>query len=204
LKDTYSYSHPPRALQDVKDQGIILERFGVKDKNNRTIAAYRFAAPYRMQETKAGGRKNFSKAFKQALIDKQGNRCAICSIDYDSRLLQIDHRVPYAVMGELAQRKVEDYMLLCGSCNRAKSWSCEHCNNYLSIKDPSLCNSCYWANPTNYQHIALRQIRRLDIVWQEDEIEIYDKLRAFVQDAPDSIKAYIKDVIAQHIGREIE
>src|SRR6266700_6933172 len=61
LKDTYGYSHPPRALQDVKDHGIILERFAVKDKNNRTIAAYRFGPPYRMQETKVGGRKNFSK-----------------------------------------------------------------------------------------------------------------------------------------------
>ena len=39
LKDTYGYSHPPRALQDVKDQGVVLERFGVKDKNNRSMAA---------------------------------------------------------------------------------------------------------------------------------------------------------------------
>ena len=29
-----------------------------------------------------------------------------------------------------------EYMLLCGSCNRAKSWSCEHCANWLEEESP--------------------------------------------------------------------
>lgn len=45
----------------------------------------------------------------------------------DERDLQIDHRVPYEVAGESNELKTEDFMLLCGSANRAKSWSCEHC-----------------------------------------------------------------------------
>ena len=70
-----------------------------------------------------------SKAFKAALVEANGSRCHICFQEYEERYLQIDHRVPYEVAGDVAfdQRDTGSYMLLCGSCNRAKSWSCEHC-----------------------------------------------------------------------------
>ena len=42
LKDIYGYSHPPRAVKDVTDLGIPIERFKAKGKDGRTIAAYRF------------------------------------------------------------------------------------------------------------------------------------------------------------------
>jgi len=29
----------------------------------------------------------------------------------------------------------DDFMLLSGSANRAKSWFCEHCENWISIKN---------------------------------------------------------------------
>jgi len=199
LKEDYGYSHPPRALQDVKDHGIVLEKHNVKDKNGRTIAAYHFAPPYRIQESKQGGRRAFSKAFKKKLLAEYGTQCAICSGQYEARLLQIDHRVPYEVTGDIAPQATTNFMLLCGSCNRAKSWSCEHCDNWLNLKNPALCETCYWANPISHEHVALRRIRRLDIVWQEDEVEVYDKLRQFVQDAPESIRDYIKRLLANHL-----
>lgn len=55
------------------------------------------------------------------------------------------------------------YMLLCASANRAKSWSCEHCENW-KLRDANICKSCYWAYPESYTHVAMQEIRRLDIM----------------------------------------
>ena len=40
----------------------------------------------------------------------------------------------------------------------------------LLIKDKSHCMNCYWAYPENYTHIALRDIRRLDLLWAGSEV----------------------------------
>jgi hypothetical protein len=77
---------------------------------------------------------------------------------------------------EGAELVPDDFMLLSGSANRAKSWSCEHCENWISLKDRMVCTTCYWAYPEDYHHIAMRQIRRIDLIWQGDEIDTYEKL----------------------------
>lgn len=175
LREKYGYHHPPRAIRDVKEQGIPLEMFRVKGSGGRKIAAYKFGNLSQARNKQLAGRRAFPKAFKQTLVDAYGARCLICCTDYPSRCLQIDHRIPFEVIGEpTGERNVEDYMLLCGSCNRAKSWSCEHCKNWEVEHDPSLCKSCYWASPTEYSHIALRLIRRLDITWTEQEVQEYN------------------------------
>ncbi len=91
---------------------------------------------------------------------------------HSRKAIQIDHRVPFEVDGE-PELQPENFMLLCGSANRAKSWSCEHCQNWNNLKDKSICLSCYWAYPESYSHIAMRQVRRIDLLWQGKEVEIY-------------------------------
>ena len=56
-------------------------------------------------------------------------------IDHIERYLQIDHRIPYEVAGEEIgdERNPEKFMLLSGSAQRQKSWSCEHCQNYWNF-----------------------------------------------------------------------
>ncbi len=82
--------------------------------------------------------------------------------------LQTDHKVPYEVAGDDLEKDLrpEEYMLVCGECNRAKSWACEHCENWLGDKSSEVCKTCYWANPQHYEHIAQRPERRLVVVWQ--------------------------------------
>lgn len=115
--------------------------------------------------------------------------------------MQIDHRIPYEVIGDVPENEPEpkDYMLLCGSCNRAKSWSCEHCPNWLTEKSPDICSSCYWGKPDSYRHIALRAIRRIDVVWLEGEVEHYEKLREEAESMGTPIPEYVKAIIALHI-----
>ncbi len=201
LKNLYGYDHPPRAARDVREQGIPLETFRVKSTEGRAIAAYRFADPSKVIRDQIGGRRAFSKEFKTALIQASASRCQICLEPYEERYLQIDHRVPYAVAGDtsVGERKADDYMLVCASCNRAKSWSCEHCVNWLETKKPELCQTCYWANPESYRHIALRPIRRLDVVWIEREVDDYERLLKRAQKMRETMPAYVKRVLRRHI-----
>jgi hypothetical protein len=116
----------------------------------------------------------------------------------DKRELQIDHRVPFEVDGE-PELEAESFMLLCGSANRAKSWSCEHCENWKTIKDKSSCLSCYWAYPESYTHVAMQQVRRIDLMWQGDSIESYEKLKQQAVRLNKEIPEFIKEIIEREI-----
>lgn len=198
LKDKYGYDHPPRAARDVREQGIPLETFSIKGSHGRPVAAYRFGDLSQIKAGKLGGRRAWPKEFKQLLIDRAGSRCGVCLTEYEARYLQIDHCVPYEVAGHAAVAlDPRDFMLVCGSCNRAKSWSCEHCRNWQKDHLPEVCRTCYWASPDNYAHVALRLIRRLDLTWTEVEVPDYEKLVALSKHArkqlPDFVKGVLRD-----------
>jgi hypothetical protein len=196
LRERYGYDHPPRAIRDVKEHGIPLEMFRVEGSHGRKIAAYRLGDPSQARGKGFAGRRVWPKEFKKNLVGAHGERCAICCTVHSPRYLQIDHRIPFEVIGEdLDELKVEDYMLLCGSCNRAKSWSCEHCRNWSDDKDVSICETCYWASPTNYLHIALQLIRRVDITWTEHEVSEYDRLLSMSKHGQQELPEFVKDVL---------
>ena len=171
------YNHPPRTIGDVKDLGFPVIKEMVRGPDGRRMASYRFGS---FEDIRQGqiGRTNFSKAFKTQLIAKYGQRDAITMAEHPARLLQIDHRIPYRVGGDagLEANDVDAYMLLDAKSQRAKSWSCEQCRNFLDIWDPEICRRCFWAYPANYEHIAMQNERRVDIVWCGDEVIEYDLL----------------------------
>lgn len=177
LAELYGYDHAPRAARDVRELGIPLVTAMVAGKSGRKMAVYSFGDPASVRGGKIAGRKNWPKGFKKELFDLSSGKCAICNAEYESRYFQIDHRVPYEVGGDpKGNLNVDDYMLLCGSCNRAKSWSCEHCENWKTKRKSDVCDACYWAQPDSYKHIALRLIRRLDLTWSETEVTDFDRL----------------------------
>jgi len=193
------YKHPPRVAGDVRDSGIPLIKRTIKTKGNRRIREYIFGD---LSQIRAGmdGRRVLPKRLKIALIDRDGSRCSVCGAELESRYLQIDHRVPYRIAGDAeGELRLSDYMLLCGPCNRAKSWSCEHCQNLLEMRDAAICRNCYWASPSRYKHIAMTETRRLDVVWQGSETNIYDQLKS-ASDAkgsmmPDFVKSALRRII---------
>jgi len=95
LKDLYGYNHPPRAIRDVREQGIPIKMFRVSGSDGRKIAAYNFGDPSEVRATQLSGRTAFSAKLKSALIDKYGSRCNIYLEYFPERELQIDHRVPF-------------------------------------------------------------------------------------------------------------
>ena len=205
LRDKYGYDHPPRAARDVREQGIPLETFRVTGSHGRKIGAYKFGDPAKVKGGKLGGRKAWPKNFKDTLVELYGSRCGVCCTEYQPRYLQIDHRVPYEVGGDSGgELEPAEFMLLCGSCNRAKSWSCEHCKNWKKDHLPEVCQTCYWATPENYAHIALRLIRRLDVAWTGDEVPEYEHLVKLSKHARKKVPEFVKDVIREALDEESE
>jgi len=204
LKEKYGYNHPPRAVRDAREHGIPLETFRVTGSDGRKIAAYRFGDVRKKRFRKLSGRTGLSKKIKEYLIEKYGCKCFIYLEDMDEGELQIDHRVPYEVGGdsESVEQNPDDFMLLSGSANRAKSWSCEHCENWQTLKKKVICLSCYWAYPEEYSHVAMRQVRRLDLIWQGKEVEQYKKLKIDAKDSGQTIPEFVKELIEKAIERK--
>lgn len=203
LKMHYGYDHPPRAARDVREQGIPLETFNVKDSRGRAIGAYRFGAWEDFRLDKLKGRHAFSKQFKKDLVEKDGEKCFMCSAVFEERYLQIDHRIPYQVAGDdpKVNRNIDHYMLVCPSCNRAKSWSCEQCANWLIKHDLEICQRCYWASPLEYEHIAMRDIRRLAMVWQNEEVSQYDSVKEIAAATNEDMPTFVKNLIRNRLKR---
>lgn len=194
LREKYGYDHPPRAARDVREQGIRLETFKVKSKSGRSIAAYRLDLRPKIQAVR-WGRRQFPRKLKHALLEDGGPQCTVCGGEFHPTYLQVNHKVPYEVAGESESERTEALMLLCASCNRTKSWACEHCKNWLEIKNPELCKSCYWGEPSSYRHVAMVDIRRADVAWIGDEVKSYDKLLATLAKSGRSIQELIKEAV---------
>jgi len=62
--------------------------------------------------------------------------------------------------------------------------------------------TCYWAYPENYSHIAMRQIRRLDIVWQGNEADVYDKLKATAREMEEEMPFVVKEILEREMRRK--
>lgn len=202
LRDIYGYNHPPRAVRDVREHGIPIETFRVVGSDGRRIAAYRFGDPSQVRATQLSGRTAFASGIKESLIREHGARCNIYLEEFPVRELQIDHRIPFEVAGDAGTSgSTNDYMLLCASANRAKSWSCENCQNWQA-KELSVCQSCYWAFPENYSHAAMKEIRRFDIIWTSGESAEYDAISEAARLSQEPMPEYVKEVLRRHLGRQ--
>lgn len=198
LKNNYGYEHAPRAARDVRERGVNLITYRVKGSDGRNIAAYKFGDPVFVEDklSKVGGRTALSQALKKSLVDKHGSVCFIYLQPMEERLLQVDHRVPYEIGGEQDENDIDCYMLLSPSANRAKSWTCEHCSNWV-VKDPAMCENCFWAHPEEYTHIAGKEERQIIITFTDNEIEDYNRLISLV--GIEEAEKTIKDLISNYV-----
>lgn len=175
------YNHPPRVIGDIRDAGVpVITTEATSPRTGRRMGVYIFGPASAIQEGRVGGRSALPKAFKQALLQRYGSEDRITGAKLDERVLQIDHRVPYRIAGDvgLADHDVEAYMLLDASSQRAKSWSCENCPNMLpQARNPEVCRTCFWAYPEEYLHVATHPIRRTDVTWQDADVAVHDKLK---------------------------
>lgn len=167
------YDHPPRAVQDLKDAGFVVESTMVKIDGKRM-------SQYTLVDSMSAGfaqRKPIPNAFRKKLFQEHGYRCAVCGGIYPMRMLQADHRVPFNIGGDPDVFETIDFMPLCGSDNRAKSMSCETCPNW-KLRDVDTCRTCYWHDPDRYTHVAKVEERKLTITVRADDVATMDSLQA--------------------------
>lgn len=191
------FVHGARAVGDVRDNGVPLTTLKTKSSDGRSIARYVLGPTNEIRRHKFGGRVAFPASLKSALIEEFGEVCAISQQAIPAAELQIDHRIPYFIAGDInSERNVEDFMLLSRSMQRSKSWACEGCDNIKTHFDISICKTCYWAYPEAYDHIAMKRERRIDITFSEDEIDLFDKLKVKAKETSQSIQQVLIDFLA--------
>jgi hypothetical protein len=184
------YDHPPRAVRDLRDAGAGVKTVMIVQDGKR-MASYVFDGT---SNEDGSIRVNIPKKFADDLKAAYDNKCAVCSGAFASRMLQADHRIPFAIAGDKASMAAEDFMPLCAPDNRAKSWSCEHCPNWV-IRDPATCATCFWAHPENYDHVETRPERRLSLTFQGSAVAAFDSVAAVAAESGQSMPEYIADVI---------
>lgn len=198
LSQTYGYDHPPRAIRDVRENGIpLITHRIVSQQTGRKIGAYTFDSLDNVKKGRIGGRKAWPKKFKEDLLTKYGSKDAFTGEELQPRYLQIDHRIPYEVTGnDAALDDLGQFMLIDASSQRAKSWSCENCKNLNEIKEIEICQTCFWAFPNNYKHVAMEEERRLSMSWRGDEeTSSFDLIAQKAKEEKMSIQEYVKNLL---------
>ena len=110
-----------------------------------------------------------------------GSKCNLYGEEYSEKLLQPDHRIPYEIGGDPENMMdLRRFMLVSPSANREKSWVCEHCENW-SKKEIKMCQTCYYAYPEHYEHVAGRKEKRLSIAFHDEDMNLYENI-------PESVK----------------
>jgi len=197
------YEHAPRAVRDVRDLGIPIKTGRTKGEDGKNIAVYTFGDLEHPQNvaSKKAGRNALTDKLKQKLLEKYGSRCFVYLEEMPAKELQVDHRIPYEIGGEQDQNDLSKFMLLSPSANRRKSWACEHCPNWAP-KDVKMCETCFWAYPESYTHVAGEDERIVEILLREEQAEQYD---AYVEKyGKGALNTAVKDMIADAVQDDTE
>ena len=204
LQELYGYTHPPRAIRDVREAGIPIESERVvSTRTGRRIAEYRFGDPSHVIRGRHRGRRALPAWLKQRLIEESGEKDQLTGQSVPARDLQVDHRIPYEIAGDPAEPfEPSDFMLLDASMQRAKAFTCSECPNMHQHRDESICARCYWASPEAHDHVATLDIRRVDVEWRADEVSDHDAIVAISKDEGVSVPAFIKSALRLLLGRD--
>lgn len=196
------YDHAPRAARDVRELGIpLLTSKSRSTRSGRMIAQYSFGDPTKIVSGRLAGRKAIPKRIKSDLLTRFGAVDNLTGQAVPESSLTVDHRVPYEVAGDSDDMNSENFMLLDGSSQRRKSWACEHCENFRSIREPEICLSCYWASPEEYDHVATAPVRRVDVYWSGDEVAEYDLLKKISESGGESPSDLVKAAVTEYLQK---
>lgn len=156
--ENHGYKHTPRAIRDLKDAGIKVDR-ATETYIDESTGQKKTRARYSIIGTDSTRKSRKPIPKKISDLVKSSGICEACGSRTN---LQVDHRVPFEIGGETIPHDPNELMPLCASCNRSKSWSCENCHNW-EVRDPKICEGCYWSSPNNYSHVSMNQERKIEV-----------------------------------------
>lgn len=175
LQEEYGLDHPPRAIRDLKDAGVLVGSRRVKE-SGKTISEY-FLLDLATPSRGGAPRNPIKKRDKDRIVAEFDGKCAVCGTR--TSRLQLDHRIPFAIAGDPPEWTSKTAMPLCPSDNRAKSWACEHCANWAN-RDPDVCLGCMWCHPEDYDHVSMLPERRLVVTaHSETDVETLRWIEAY-------------------------
>ena len=196
------YDQPPRAAQDLKEHGVKLRvTHGKHPETGNRMGIYWLDDEQPLLDGTFNGRQAFPKDFRRKVFNEYQSHCLFCGVALEDSRLQIDHRIPYQIAGEINTNNVAEFMPLCSSHQRTKSWACEHCPNY-TVKNGAVCKGCYWAIPDGpYDHVATIRERRLVLTWSSAEIEDFITLSAAAKDSNQPPSEFVKRILSEEMVR---
>lgn len=172
-----------RAIRDLKDHGIPIQALSrVKTPESKNpVVRYTFGERRDIHPEWQNGRRLVPAGMKGKLIRIYGSRCAYCGEKLEPRKLQVDHRLPVKYFGELNEKEKgnpQNYLLLCPECNRKKAEAVDEgcAKTCYKTDDMSIIKSCYWYDPINYTHVCMKPVGKLEVKWNEDDIDEYKAL----------------------------
>lgn len=179
----------PRAIKDVEERGIPIERMSrIKvPQSKRPIARYAFGDTNKIDENRRLGRQTYVYSLKNKMIAVFGPYCVFCGRKLDPSELQIDHKLPVKYFGELPVKERDDvnnYQLVCKRCNKQKEKAIEYGCAKICFKsgNEEVIKSCYWYDPINYTHICMKPSRELQLVFNgEEQVEVFNNIASKAQ-----------------------
>jgi hypothetical protein len=195
LKTLYGYNHPPRAARDVIEHGIPLIMYRVEGPDGRKIAAYRFGDPSSIGFRRLSGRTALAKALKRA-ISKSTERSAL-SILNRCRMPNSKSTTEFPTRSlAIWEHKNHPNSCFCAvpliGPNRDRANTAAIGGSYTNLK---IGRACYWAYPESYTHVAMEEIRRLDVIWRGQEVTQYEDLRRAAISSGDTASRFVKNAL---------
>ena len=107
----------------------------------------------------------------------------------------------------LKQTYPKEFLALCASVTAKRPKTViDHIVKHGQITTEDLKNtcglSCYWAYPENHQHVAMKQMRRVDVAWQGEETAEFDAVKQAATAAGKTPADFIKEAVRAAIFRE--
>lgn len=185
------YREHRRAVMDCRDLGFTIKNSRVRSPQGGTVGAWTLDLDAELGAGRAG-RRQYPRTFRLRLLERATGRCEMCGAPEADRNLQIDHRVPFEIDPGSGELDPGEYQMLCGSCNRTKSWTCEtECPNWQA-RELGVCRTCMWAEPNDYQHVATIPRRQVTITWVGEDVTAFDELRAAANAAGMDLPSFVR------------
>lgn len=168
-QDCYQLGFDPVVTRDLTKHGVVFESH-----------QGRILLDLQASNVALGGPAVFPTRERDSLIEQASFLCALCGRQYPRKRLALDHRVPHRVAGNslvASQGAEAATQVLCYGCNNDKQHACRDCPNQQSTLNPETCESCFWAYPEAYCHVATTPERRAELaIHNPTLVAAFDKL----------------------------
>jgi hypothetical protein len=177
--DMLGAGYDPVAVCDLTSLGVTVSTKMISEKGKSSME---YTLNPQAFIDRAESRMFMTPKERRRFFRSYGCKCLTCSLTLDPRSLQVDHRIPFILVGN-SLVKLEGYSALkpaCPSCNSTREDICRECIKKRGTNHEVLeCRTCYWAYPENYTHIAGTHRSLILVASTRDDPSKLEQVREF-------------------------